>query len=295
MSSVTATNPGVGIHALTSDEYHADPCYKPSLSASIATLLCQSSPAHAWASHPRLNPEFKREEKAHFDLGTIVHQLLLEGHTDSLVAIEAPDFRTKAAQEERDAAYAAGHTPILTKNLPTVQGMVESVGAHLKAHYADPPLFTDGKAEQTLIWEEPGEIVCRARVDWLRDDLGALDDLKTTSGSANPEGVSRRLFDMGYDLKAAFYLRGLQMLTGSTDTEFRWCFVETSPPYALSVVSPGPDVLAIGQKKVAYALELWRKCLASGDWPGYTQAVAYAELPGWEEARWLAKEEREAA
>jgi len=38
-----------GIFEYTADVYHADPCPKPSLSASIAHILCSQSPAHARA------------------------------------------------------------------------------------------------------------------------------------------------------------------------------------------------------------------------------------------------------
>jgi hypothetical protein len=44
---------------------------------------------------------------------------------------------------------------------------------------------------------------------------------------------------------------------------------------------------------VQYALDKWRACLGSDEWPGYPQSVAWAELPPWEEARWLEREERE--
>ena len=43
-----------GIHDIPPREYHADPCPAPSLSRSIAKLLVERSPAHAYAAHPRL-------------------------------------------------------------------------------------------------------------------------------------------------------------------------------------------------------------------------------------------------
>lgn len=287
--SITATT---GILQMSADEYHADPASVPSLSASIASILCKETPAHAWVNHPKLNPNFRREEKPHFDLGTIVHELLLEGHTDSLVAIDADNYRTKIAQEERDAAYAAGKTPILARELPRITEMVDAISGQLALHEADPPLFTDGQAELTLMWEEPGGVVCRSRVDWIRDDRAALDDLKTTGRSADPAKCSRSIFDLSYDVRAAFYLRGCEVL-GLGSPEFRWCFIETEPPYALSVLSPPADVLTIGRKKVQYAVDLWRRCLERNEWPAYTTRVAYPELPAWEEARWLEKELRE--
>ena len=284
---------GTGIHDITQRDYHADKITDvPTLSASIAACLINQSPRHAWTQHPKLNPDYRDEQKDAFDLGTIVHQLLLEGHTDSLVAVDAADWRSKAAQEERDAAYAAGLTPILVKHLPRIKEMVDAAARQLAEHHADPPLLSDGKPEQCLVWEEPGGVVCRSLVDWLRDDIAAIDDVKTTSRSADPERFTRNLYGLGYDLKAAFYLRGVKQLTG-LEPEFRWIAIETSPPYALSVVSPGPDVLAVAADKVVAAIERWRDCLERDYWPAYPLEVCYAELPSWEEARWLARRDED--
>lgn len=282
---------GQGIHQMPASVYHEDPTERPSLSASIARILCTSSPAHAKTAHPRLTVQ-PVEDEPKFDVGTAAHSLFLEGD-DSIVVVDAKDWRTKAAQEARFEARVQGRTPLLAHQWDEVQAMVEAAREQLAAHNATPPLFTAGRPEQTLVWEELGGVVCRARCDWLRDDRQAIDDLKTTSRTANPEAWTRSLFGMGYDIQAAFYLRGLRATTNVDQTEFRWCVQENYPPYALSVVSLGLDVLTLANKKVAYAIDVWRDCLADDDWPAYPRHVCYADLPAWEESRWLAKEERE--
>jgi len=101
----------------------------------------------------------------------------------------------------------------------------------------------DGKPEQTLVWDEDG-VTCRSRIDWLRDDYSAIDDIKTTAHGADPDLFSRKtIYSYGYDVKAAFYLRGVKAVSG-VDAEFRWLALETTPPYVLTVVSPGLDVIA---------------------------------------------------
>lgn len=285
-----------GIHTMTAEAYHADPCSVPSLSASMAHLLCTSSPAHARVAHPKLNPTFERHEEEKFDVGTVAHALLLQGE-DVAVIVDAPDWRTKAAKEERDAARAAGQIPLLGKHWDAVRAMVAATRQQLDKIEAAPALFTDGKPEQTLVWEEDG-VMCRARIDWLHDDLSAIDDYKTTKASANPESWSRTLFGIGADMQVAFYLRGLAAVAGAAVAgmaDFRYVVQETYPPYALSVVSLSPDVLALADAKVEWAIQLWKQSLASGEWPAYPTRVCFAELPPWEEVRWLAREEREAA
>lgn len=282
-----------GIHTLPSAAYHADPCEPPSLSASIAHLLCSQSPAHARTAHPRLNPDYRRQEEERFDVGSVAHALLLEGIT-AVEVVDADDWRTKAAKEARDAARDAGRIPLLARHWSAVEEMVAAARTQLGLHAADPPMFTDGEPEQTLVWEEPGGVVCRSRLDWLRTDRRTIDDFKTTSRSANPEQWSRSLYGQGADIQAAFYVRGVQELTGETP-EFRWAVQETFPPYALTVLSPAPDVLTIAQRKVEHAIDTWRRCLETGHWPAYPTDVCYAELPPWEEYRWLERELQEEA
>lgn len=283
------TNLGAGIFTISADTYHADPCERPSLTSSIARILINESPLHAWTSHPKLNPEYESAEASHFDIGTAAHALLLEGAANVAV-VDAKDWRTKAAQEQRDAAYASGKQPLLAHQWADVERMVAAARTQLEAIDARPPIFADGQAERSLIWDEHG-VICRARLDWLRDDFEAIDDYKTTSRTANPESFSRTLFNMGYDVQAAFYLRGLEALTGAV-AQWRWIVQEIDPPYGLSVVSLTPAALDLAQSKVDFAIERWRECVESGEWRGYPTEVCYAELPGWAEAQWF---EREAA
>jgi hypothetical protein len=283
-----------GLHTLDADAYHRDVARAdvPSLSSSIAHLLCTSSPAHARAAHPRLNPDLVRRESSSFDVGTAAHDVILEQGKREVAIIDADSWRTNAAKDARTEARAAGNFAFLRHEWDAIQEMTLATFVQLAELEVHPAPFSAGKPEQTLIWEEAGGVVCRARLDWLHDDHTHVDDLKTTAKSANPEAWAKNLYANGADVQAAFYLRGLHNLTGAR-AEYRWVVQESSPPYALSVVSPAPSVLVLAEKKVEYALRLWRQCLERNDWPGYPRRVCYAELPAWEEERWLSKEVRD--
>jgi hypothetical protein len=284
---------GPGVHEISESRYHADPCAEPSLSASVAHKLIANSPLHAWAAHPLLNPGYVPEEAERFDIGKAAHALLLEGVT-AVEVVDANDWRTTAAQEARAEARAAGRFPLLAKQWGDVQAMVEAARIQLNGVEATPLPFTDGKPEQTLIWQEPTGVTCRARLDWLRDDHTCIDDYKTTSRTANPEQWSRSLFGMGCDVQAAFYLRGLKTLTG-TAADWRWVVQETTPPYALSVITLTPAAMQLAEAKVEHAIAKWAECLEADQWPGYPLQLCHAELPSYEEARWLEREEKEYA
>lgn len=282
-----------GVYPLGAEEYYADPCPSPSLSASIANILLSQSPLHAWYAHPRLNSSYVREEKEIFDRGTAAHAYLLQGETGFEV-IEADDWRTKAAKEARAEARLAGKVPLLAKHWDAVVAMAEAANVQLDKFADRPRPLSDGKPEQSLVWQEEGGIWCRARADWLHDDHSTIDDYKSTGASANPEAWTRGPLFAGADIQAAFYLQGLKALTGH-DAQFRFVVQENFAPYALCVIGLDPAVLMLAEKKVRLALELWRRCLESNRWPGYPTVTCWAELPPWIEASWLAREERELA
>lgn len=273
---------------LTADEYHADQTGNrtPSLSSTVARKLLYESPAHAKAAHPRLSPQPVQKDTDAFDLGTAVHALLLE-NTVAVQVCDFKDWRSNAAKAAREEARAAELVPMLPHQWEAVREMVDTVRPQLDALEVEPIPFTDGQPEVTIVWNE-GEVVCRARFDWVYNQHPVIDNLKTTSRSANPHPFSRRIFspELGYDVQAAFYLRGARAVFGR-DHEYRWVVVETEPPYAVSVVSLTPAALEIADAKVDLAIARWRECLASGEWPGYPRQVCYAEAPPWEEARLL--------
>lgn len=259
------------------------------LSSSIAHVLLTQSPRHAWEQHPRLNPNYARTEDEKFDVGNVAHELILEG-VSRAVRLDFADWRTNTAKAARDEAREAGQIPLLADQYERVLEMVSAVRLQLSAHRADPPLLTAGMFEQSIRWTDGG-VECKARLDWLRADYSAIDDLKTTSRSANPYAYARNLYQHGGDIQAAAYVRAVEQL-GFGMPRFRWIVVETAPPYALSVIEPGADVLAVGADKWDAALRQWRELLEQPEpWPGYPLDVVTAELPPWEESRWLEKRE----
>lgn len=280
--------PGI-YYDLSAEEYHKDPCPIPSLSSSIAKKICLESPLHAKCAHPRLSgiPEIF-EHKENFDIGTAAHSVLLEGDTSKIVVVEANDWRTKAARAARDQAKQNGLVPVLRKKWYDVEAMVDAIRDDLSDHNQAFDMFKGGNPEVTLIWEEDG-VWCRARLDYLHSDHKNIDDYKTRSGTANPEAITRSVMrEEGWDIQAAWYLRGLCKLTGEIDAVFRFAVQETSRPYPTSVVALGPDLMELAERKVEYAMRVWKECLGSGEWPGYPRDICFAQAQDWELARWEA-------
>lgn len=264
----------------------------PRLSASIAHLLVTRSPRHAWNASRQLNPDYEPEVKDAFDLGNVVHELVLRGR-DIAVVGQFNEYRTDTAKQWRDETRAAGKIPLRPKDHERVLAMHERIREQLEAIDVDPPLLQHGSPEIPIEWEE-ADVSWKARLDWLRDDRRAIDDLKTTSRSADPSSYERNLYANGGDIQAALYQRAVVSLNEQqfVPPPFRWIVCETEPPYCVSVIEPGADVLALGNAKVDLAAAIWRECIASGEWPGYPPVVHTAELPPWEESRFLERMEQ---
>lgn len=289
------TQPGI-YRGVASADYFADPAPGPSLSQSLAKLIIERSPLHGKFEHPRLSPIAIGDEPEDYNkakaIGNAAHKIIL-GRGKDLEIIQSDDFRNKAAKEARDAAYAAGKEPVLEKHLATATEMVASALAQLEKHEAS-DAFQNGAGEVVLIWEEDG-IWFRQMVDWLHDDLLTVDDMKTTGLSVAPHTLGMMMVNAGWDVQAAMAERGLAILDPKNAGRRRFRFIaqENEKPYALTVAQTGESALTMGRKKLQVAADIWRVCIETGHFPGYTRHTVIPEYPGFAETRWLEREENE--
>jgi hypothetical protein len=260
------------IKAIPADEYHDS----PGLSASLAKTLLNKSPLHAWLESP-MNPARSRQEASRLDIGTAAHAALLEG-LDVVTVCDFDDWRTKDSKAARDEARAVGKIPLLTHQFEQVRDMVSVArGALADCPDLEGIKWEDGKPEQSIFWTD-SHTPCRSRLDWLANDRSLIIDYKTTE--LGPDAWMRSIPKMGYDIQAAFYLRGLQVLTGK-QADFVFCVQETEAPYMVYFVGLPPAYLEIGAAKVQIAIDRWQACMERNEWPGYERRIQYAEPPSW--------------
>lgn len=285
------TAPGLYLDMPTS-EYFSDPAPKPSLTQSIAKILLEKSPLHAWHSHPALGGSVDKAEDyvAAQAIGNAAHKLFL-GRGKHVVAIEADNFRTKAAQETRDNIAAEGKVPILVKHYMRAQAMVKAGHKQLDAIGLAPETFHN--TEVVAAWQE-GDIWLRTMIDALSVNGEMVLDLKTTGMSCAPHGIGRMLTDAGWDIQAAMHERALEAVKPYVGRR-RHLFIaqENTEPYALVVAEMSESILTMGRKKLAIAIEIWRRCIQANQWPGYPPEVIVPEMPAWAENNWLDREEVE--
>lgn len=253
---------------VTDEQYHAD---YHSLSSTGARKLLACPARFKWdRDHP------STASKA-LDFGKIAHTLIL-GEGGSIAVIDAPDWRTKAAQAERDSARESGATPVLKADYEAAQAMRDAVMAHSTAA----ALFADGVAELSGWWlDDDTDVTLRFRPDWLTtlDDQPVCVDLKTTV-NADPSEFVRSVAKFGYHAQAAWYLRGLEW-HGIPDARFLFVCVEKAAPYPVSVIELDADALAEGAWQNRQAINLYRQCLDADYWPAYGTQIHTISLPPW--------------
>lgn len=276
-----------GIHFdVPAKVYHADPAPMPSLSASIANLLVTKSARHARYAHPRLNLDSKDDDHSdERDDGSVLHSLLLGSGDHRIVIVDAPDWRTNAAQEARRDARAVGNIPVLARRLEKLSAVIDAMQSQLSEHEDAADMLSAGRPEATVLWQVD-DIWCRIRPDWLPDNAEApVYDPKFTSASAAPEDWEKHVWQT-YGLRAEFYMRGLEAVRGVRPQAYRFPVCETHPPYGMCVFEPSPDVSAWAAEQCDTAERLWATSLESGIWRGYPRRTVYSELPGWFLHRW---------
>lgn len=243
--------------------YHAH----AALSSTGAKLLLKSPKAFDWnRTHPRA-------DKAEFDLGSAAHSKVL-GVGYAVVVLDFPDFRTKAAQDARDAARAEGRIPVLAKTYAEVDLMAEAVLAHPNGREL---LEQDDRVSEASVFATDPEfdIELRARFDGL---AARPFDLKTTGTSADADTFSRTIFSFGYDVSRAHYLHTLFLATGER-REMAFLVVESTGPYDVGVHYLDEDYIEIGEGKARRARELFAECTSSGEWPGHSPAPTRVPPP----------------
>lgn len=280
-----------GFYDLPAAVYHADTAASPSLSSSIARTLISATPAHAFVQHPRLNPGRENDSSSAMEMGSVIHELVL-GKGGGFDVLPFEDYRTKAAKEARDAAIALGKSPILEHKYQDARKVAESIIARVEMIDGCEELFKPdyGHPEVAMFWRDTGDVWCRTMIDW-QDGHGIVTDLKTTGRGLDDRTLLAMIGD-GLDVQLGHTLRGLSILRPETigRIRWRWCFVETEEPFEVRIVEADGATMTMGAKKAAYAVESWRRCIDTGNWPGYPARIERLSYPQWAENKWIERE-----
>lgn len=241
------------IDGLPNADYHR----RPELgSTSLKTLARPGGPAK-W----KWEQEHPRTYSSIFEIGTVTHSVILEEDWGGVQLMGHDNYRTKAAQAERDEVRAAGKIPLLPSEYANVHNMYVAVNAHPVAA----SLLTGHIPERSIFWEDATGLGLKCRPDALREDM--IVDLKTCQ-SADPSEFGRTAFNFGYHQQAAHYIDGVAAATGEV-LPFKFVLVEKAAPHLVSVVELDEDALDLGREMNNRAAAVYHDCMAADQWPGY--------------------------
>lgn len=157
----------------------------------------------------------------------------------------------------------------------------EMISKNLRRSAAARVILENGKPETTVIWtdQETG-VLCKARLDWLKNDLTIIADAKSTT-DASPREFARSVYRYGYHRQAAWYLDGVEAATGTRPALFVFKAFETSAPYASAYYHATDAMIEQGRKENRFHLKRYAEALKSGKWSGYPDEICPLDLPKW--------------
>ncbi|MDI6024496.1 PD-(D/E)XK nuclease-like domain-containing protein [Leucobacter sp. UT-8R-CII-1-4] len=254
------------------DEYHGP---KDELSSSGAKLIL-ASPAKF--KHQFLDGN--RVHRASFDVGTAVHTKVLG--TGAVPVTCPPELlasngamSTKEARAWKAEQLEAGVPVVSASELLEVNAMAEAVLGHPLAR----KLFErEGKAEVSVFAEHLG-VKNRARFDYLPDEGGIAVDLKTAE-DGSPRGFATSAARYGYHIQRGHYLDVLERATGR-ELEMLFVTVEKEAPHLVTVHQLDADFADMGVAEALEARDILKRCVGSGEWPGYPVEVNLLKPPVW--------------
>lgn len=251
-----------------------------------AIAIIQQSAAHALV---------RSEPTRDGERGTIIHgmvlgspaQLTVVMKTDAKTGVveSATDYRTKSAQEHRDAIRAGGGVPILDVEFASFRDTSQNMRRQLGEDG-----FLLGTTEVPVEWLVDG-VPCRGRIDELdTDGTGPhgcfIADLKTCD-NAMKQSSDNAIYSCGYDIQAAAYLEAVETLHPDLAGRVRYFlnFAEMDPlpneARNIVTVEVGGSMLEMGRVRWNRARDIWRQAHATGLFQGYQRDIRRAEAPPW--------------
>lgn len=255
---------------MSNAEYHST----PAISKSDLDLIAKSP------MHYKLSKENKPDQTAAMLLGSVTHKLVLEPEKFADEYIIAPEVNRRTKEGKAKWEEFINEAGDLTVIDTETYEQAKAVAAAVKNHPVAAKLLQNGRAERSYFWKN-GDIECKCRPDYLRDDIRTAIDFKTTQCSS-PDEFTKSAYNYRYHVQAAWYMDGLKACGLAIDN-FIFIAAETKPPYPVVVYVADEHMLKLGRMEAADNLETYRKCLTSGEWYGYEEKpkVHSLSLPDW--------------
>jgi len=274
------------IHGMPSEQYQR----LRALNAGGVIDIALECPAYYWDESPfNPSPLPPKKPRTDFDVGSVIHLLMLEPAETRRRVFVLPggfdDWRTKAAAEMRKSAAKEGMIALLQKEHDQAKACADAIRRDPVARLA---FAGSWQPEVTMTWNDPDypDVPCKLRVDLLPEGMPYMVDIKS-SITANPNDWERTAAGLGKYQRAAWYLSGCEVATGTLPSEYWFILVGVRRSPLVSVIKYKRVALEWGHQLNRYAVAKFAECMGTGDWhsyrpPGATWPRAFEiDLPGY--------------
>ncbi len=230
-----------------------------------------------------------RPDKRHLKVGRALHTVVLEGEEKFRNEFAFPphrgakedDWRTKAGREWRDLAEASGKIALHYQDGDTIAHMCGALHRHEAAYEW---LKLPGTREHSYFWiDAVTGMLCRCRPDLMVEINGLLViiDLKTTQ-DARPDEFRKSAAKWRYGVQAAFYMDGVEAVTGRRPDAFMLVAVESAAPHGVGLYELGDVWVERGRQLYRNDLQRWAAYQESQNpWDAYPAGITELEMPAW--------------
>lgn len=165
-------------------------------------------------------------------------------------------------------------------------GRIETIAREVVAHPVVNLLRQHGGSEVSIVWSEDG-LPAKARLDKLIIDAACpdtvLDLKKGRPCKLTDDALQRSIREYFLDGQAWWYSHGVHVLRpDKTPPLWAWCFMEDGPPFDIRPIWASAAMLEVGRCKISRALQSYRWCLQTGEWPGYASDIQELSPSDWE-------------
>lgn len=198
-------------------------------------------------------------------IGRMIHTFVLEGATEfakQYKVVEKMNKNTKVWKELVKEAELEGRELINEEDFAQIVAVGNSI-----LSYPDIEEMLLGEVEQTVIWETPEGVLCKARPDVMQSSTGTLFDLKTTKNAGD---FGRAICNYGYHRQAVHYLRGVNVVSPFLFNKFVFLAVELKPPYRVQDYDLSDEFISVAEGEVNELIQIELDSIANDYWPNYT-------------------------
>lgn len=247
-----------GLNYCTNAEYHSNRTY---LSSSVLKTVLESLEKYKNDYILGLKPETSSSSQNNFDVGTLLHSMILEPET---VETEFNYYKgMRKAGSEYEAFLANCKNPklpcISINQRKVAQDCMDAYNKHAVAK----SLVKNGFAEQTICGTLHG-VPIKTRFDWINVEEGYIADVKSTGYGSDLETFKATCDSFKYPLSGALYTAMAEQFYGK---KFQFYYIVLSKKdKTCDVYKTSSATMAAGKTSIKLACEKYLLAKSTNNW-----------------------------